>query len=285
MLKKLAKAIAPPILVAAVRHFRAGRHPDPKAITFTGDYACWADAQRDSAGYDSAVILQKTRDALLKVKRGEAAFERDSIVFQTMEHEFALLAALLRAAVEKGGSLNVLDFGGALGSSYFQCRKFLSILPHLRWSVVEQSAHVACGRAEFSNDELYFYETVELCLENETPDLLLLSGVLQYLRKPHKTLARLLSHRIPHVFIDRTTVFLDDTADRLTVQTVPEWIYPASYPCWMLNYNGLLQLCTGEYQVVAEFPAHADVSIRFENGSVAVYRGLLLHSKGVGARQ
>src|SRR5205823_2837625 len=105
------------------------------------------------------------------------------------------LAALLRASVRKG-SLSVLDFGGALGSSYFQCRKFLSPLRHLRWSVVEQAAQVACGRADFSNDELVFYESVEACLKQETPDLLVLSSVLQYLPDPHKTLSELLSYRI-----------------------------------------------------------------------------------------
>ena len=41
-----------------------------------------------------------------------------------MEYQFPLLSGLLYAAARDGG-LSVVDFGGALGSTYFQCRDFL----------------------------------------------------------------------------------------------------------------------------------------------------------------
>ena len=50
-------------------------------IEFVGNYSSWAEARANSTGYDSEVILNKTKDALLKVKRGEAAYERDSVTF------------------------------------------------------------------------------------------------------------------------------------------------------------------------------------------------------------
>jgi putative methyltransferase (TIGR04325 family) len=38
-----------------------------------------------------------------------------------------------------------LDFGGSLGSSYFQNKKFLDALRLVEWNVVEQENFVATG--------------------------------------------------------------------------------------------------------------------------------------------
>jgi putative methyltransferase (TIGR04325 family) len=130
----------------------------PDRIIFAGHYANWADALRDSEGYDTPLILNKTRDALLQVKNGQAVYERDSVLFDKIEHSFPLLAGLLRAAVAQEGNLCLVDFGGALGSSYFQCRAFLKPVRQLQWLVVEQPAHVQCGRKDFQSDELFFLQ-------------------------------------------------------------------------------------------------------------------------------
>ena len=72
------------------------------------------------------------------MKRGEAVYERDSVIFDHIEYSFPVLCGLLRAAVEDDGKLNVLDFGGSLGSSYYQKKGFLAVCKHLRWSIIEQ---------------------------------------------------------------------------------------------------------------------------------------------------
>ena len=101
-------------------------------IYFSGDYADWETASAHASGYDSVLILEQVKQAMLKIKSGEAAFERDSVLFDEVQHSFPVLTGLLRAAVENGNQLSVLDFGGSLGSSYFQCRDFLSVLPSLK---------------------------------------------------------------------------------------------------------------------------------------------------------
>src|SRR5436305_14010450 len=103
------------------------------SVRFSGNYKSWEEAERDSTGYAAPEILQKTRAALLKVKAGEAAFERDSVIFDTMQYNFSLLAGLLRAAAANHGRLSVLDFGGSLGSTYFQQRSFLCDVTDLHW--------------------------------------------------------------------------------------------------------------------------------------------------------
>ena len=91
-------------------------------LRFTGDYATWDDALQNSIGYDAPAILSRTRAAMLKVKRGEAVYERDSVVFDKVEHSFPVLAGLLRAALSTSGRLVVLDFfkpeGGLMTAFY-----------------------------------------------------------------------------------------------------------------------------------------------------------------------
>lgn len=199
-------------------------------LCFTGDYQTWQEAEQASSSYAAGNILEITRAAMLKIRDGEAVYERDSVIFDKPEYPYPLLAGLLKIALGTG-RLSVIDFGGALGSTYFQCHNFLKPVENLRWSIVEQSAHVECGQAEFTSEHLHFYHSVEKCMENETPNTLVLSSVMQYLPSPYQTLQQLLKLRIPHVLIDRTA-FVVGERDRLTVQTVPESIYQASYPAW-----------------------------------------------------
>ena len=107
--------------------------------------------------------------ATLEVIAGRAAFERDSVLFNEVQHSFPVLAGLLRAATENEGRLCVLDFGGSLGSSYFQCRGFLSVPSLLSWNVVEQPHFVRCGRECIESEQLKFYFTIDDVLKENKP--------------------------------------------------------------------------------------------------------------------
>ena len=193
---------------------------------------------------------------MLKVQRGEAAQERDSVVFDRVQHSYPLLFGLLRSAARNGGRLKVVDVGGSLGSTFFQCRPLLTpeaSLPEstVSWSIVEQPLFAACGRQHFENAELHFYDDLETCLAKERPDIALLSSVLPYVETPHALLDTI-SQAVSSVLIDRTPLW-SALPDRLTVQSVPASIYgfPGSYPAWILNRERLLgtsrigfELCT-----------------------------------------
>jgi len=267
------KNVLPPFVVNALRRLFAARPQE--TIRFTGDYASWDEAERRSIGYAAPEILVKTRAAMLKVKNGEAAFERDSVLFAVMENNFPLLAGLMRAATANGGHLSVLDFGGSLGSTYFRCRDFLSTVKELRWSIVEQPGHVACGREEFANEQLHFYETIVDCLRAERPNVLLLSGVVQCLPKPYDFLIDILRYEFPYIIVDRTA-FAPNGRDRLTVEHVPAWIYPASYPSWFLSEKRFLAHLDQRYKQPASFPARDTIA---PEGGEAVYKGFIFELK------
>ncbi|HVT73095.1 MAG TPA: methyltransferase, TIGR04325 family [Lacunisphaera sp.] len=256
-MKRLARLLLPPFLYEAVRWCvrPAARRPRPEPIRFTGNYASWEEARRASSGYDAPEILARTRAAILQVKNGTAVFERDGLLLPEPEPPLPLLAWLQRIALENHGRLHVLDFGGSLGSTYFQCREFLAPLDQLRWCVVEQPAHVACGRREFADDRLSFHLDLDEAIRSAPPDVLLLSGVLAYLPDPAAFLTDALARDIPHVILDRT-FFHSGPRPRLTVQQVPAWIHPASYPAWFLTEKGLQEIFSSRYECVAALPAH-----------------------------
>ena len=182
--KALIKLLTQPLLAQAYRFLRDRRN-SVYDLRLSGDYRSWEEAVSTSTGYDSEIILEKTKTALLQVKNGRAVYERDSVVFDEIQYAWPLLAGLLWVAAQSGGRLNVLDFGGSLGSTYFQNRTFLHPLTHVRWNVVwnvvEQPQHVKTGKEWFEDEHLKFYLRVEDCVAETQPNVVLLSGVLQCL--------------------------------------------------------------------------------------------------------
>ena len=244
----------------------------PRANMWSGDYATWEEAKMHSTGYESVNILEKCKVSLLKVKNGEAVYERDSVLFDKIQYSWGLLAGLQKAAIENDGKLSVIDFGGSLGSSYFQNKDFLNN-PEIIWSIVEQNHFVDCGKENFEDKNLKFYHTLEECLEKQRPNVLLLSGVLQYLEKPSEWISKFNALDIPYIIIDRTA-FLDSGNDFLTIQNVPESIYKASYPTWVFNKKSFIESFTN-YNLIAE-TSNTFTDDQIINGKKAKWTGMIL---------
>jgi putative methyltransferase (TIGR04325 family) len=247
--------------------------PFPK-LELNGDYANWTEARQHSSGYDATVILQKTRDSLLRVKRGEAAFERDSVTFETIEYNWPVLAGLMYSAALSASNLNVVDFGGSLGSVYFQHRDFLNGLSSVKWNVVEQPHYVDAGRKDFQDQQLKFYRSIDECLIENRPNVGLLSSVLQYVEDPFNVLRDIAATSINTLIIDRTP-FSHEDRDRLCVQTVPAEIYLASYPSWIFSKTKFLAALDDTWACIASFPSKDVLSGPIE----LAYEGLIVVRK------
>jgi putative methyltransferase (TIGR04325 family) len=191
------------------------------------------------------------------------------VVFQTPAANERLLSALRSAAEVNGRCLNVADFGGALGSTWWQHRLWLQDLVSVRWSVIEQPALVDAGKREFTNEPLRFYATLAECCAVERPTTLLLSSVLPYIENPHALLAEARVKPFRRIIIDRTG-FVARGPDRLTVQSVPPSIYDASYPCWFFDRDKLIDGFGSDWRVIDEWATDDYVDIDAE------YRGLVL---------
>ena len=233
-IKSIFKDIIPPFLLSLLKKFTPS-----KSIRFLGPFDSWGTAAVRARGYDNMDVLSAVRRSALKVKNGEATYERDSALFDKIQYSWPVLSALLWAANLNKSKLKVLDFGGALGTSYRQNRRFLSDIEKLSWAVVEQPNFVDCGRKDFQNEELRFFNTIKDAITETSPNLVLISSVLQYIESYEDILKKILLERIPIIVLDRVSVNLTDT-DTVYLQVVPSSIYNASYPCFMISQSKLL---------------------------------------------
>ena len=258
-IKSILKDFVPPFFVKNISGLFYG---------WSGNYSSWNEAVENSSGYDTGLILEKVKSALLKVKNREAVYERDSVIFDKIHYSFPLLAALSQAAMNNNGKLNVLDFGGSLGSSYFQNRNFFNTLAEFNWCIVEQAHFVKEGKLTFTDEHLQFFYDIPSCTACFKINILILCSVIQYLEDPVSFLKTLIENGFEYVFIDRTPVLLKGN-DRITIQKVPENIYKAKYPCWFLNQQKILDCFSGKYDLV--FEGREDASINISNAELKYF--------------
>ncbi|MFT3901812.1 MAG: methyltransferase, TIGR04325 family [Niabella sp.] len=237
---------APPILKRIIRYdFKYGWH---------GRYDDWDKVEKMATGYDSKVILKRVSDAAMKVKTGQAVYERDAVEYHEIEVAYPLLSTLLWISSQNSNRLSVLDYGGSLGTSYRQNFPFLKHVSHLEWRIVEQEMFVTEGKEKFEDEHLHFHYDFEEAMNSftVTPQLVMFSSSLPYLKNSYEVLSSVKASSVPYLFIDRTA-FVDEPEDRLTIQKVPPFFYEASYPCWFFSKEKMYGFLNETYQSVFHF--------------------------------
>ena len=230
------------------------RKSSQSGLTFREFPAGWESATRTSSGYSDSDVIDAVRKASAQVRDGKVEFERDGVTFSKIQYAWPLLAGLLLSAARNDSTINMLDFGGALGSSYFQNRKYLRLLRAVNWMVVEQPEFASIGNNEFANEELTFHKTFEAACAHATPSIVLFGSSLQYLPDPYKQLRKASLSSASDLIIDRTPVH-DGPRDLVVLQTVPKNIYDASYPAWIFSRQKLLSTLAKHWTVLEEFPS------------------------------
>lgn len=226
---KLLKPLVPPLLAELVSRARS-------PIRFSGEFASWEAAAARAGGYDAREITDRVLAATRKVAAGEAAYERDTVLFDRIEYSWPVLASLLQVGLERG-SLRVVDFGGSLGSTWRQNSRYLQRLRiPLSWHVVEQEHLVALGNEEFSGDVLRFYTSITEASRGGA-DVVLFSSSLCYVRDAEQYVRE--AAAAPFIVVDRLPI-ISGARDRIAVQHVSEPIYRASYPIRLFGEETLM---------------------------------------------
>ncbi len=243
-LKRLARRLLPASVVSAYQQrFRR--------VRWEGRFSSWADANAVATGYDLPAILDRVENATRRVVAGNAGFERDGVAFPYAPEPWPALPLIQQIAAETDRSLHLIDFGGALGSTYHPHREVLQKRGSIRWSIIEQPAFVATGRRCFQTDVLRFHETVSAAIAEagRPPDIILLGSSLSYLPEPIRVLAELVALQ-PQLLLIERTLFSTTGQSRLTLQRVPPSIYRASYPCWFIDPTAVEKLLSTSYHLV-----------------------------------
>jgi len=270
-LKNALKDWTPPRLLRAVSAWRG------KGNRYSGEFRHWKDAAANSKGYDADAILQRALQAALAVRRGEAAFERDSVPFAKPEFNWPVSAALFMSAARHKGELDVLDFGGSLGSTYFQHLPLLESLHQVAWTVIEQAHFVATGRSHFQDERLWFCESIGECLRIHQPKVALLSSSIQYLPEPFAVLAEIADAGIETLIIDRTP-FSAKESHAILVQHVPAWVYEASYPLWVFGEQSFLDEMSRRWRLTSLHESSEGSAVSASGFSFS-YKGMLFEAR------
>ncbi len=262
-----------PLLQLSHRLFRRITTNRPVQAAFVDFDGTWAEAQARSGGYGTSGILQRVLTASLAVERGQASHERDSVTFDRIQYTWPVLASLLWSAARHEGRLRVLDFGGSLGSTYRQNRRFLAGLPDLSWAIVEQPDFVVAGTRHFANDVLSFHDSIASAART-APNIGLLGSSLQYVENPSATLQALSVTGVDTLVLDRTPLH-PGPHHHLTLQQVPPNIYPATYPAWILSRQRIDEELLKDWQLVEEF-AGLEPASRTSSGTQFEWAGMIL---------
>ncbi|HBD94145.1 MAG: hypothetical protein A2015_03205 [Spirochaetes bacterium GWF1_31_7] len=274
-IKKIIKLFVPPIILKVIHDIRFS----VKKTGWFAGFDSFEAAKKISTGYDSDIILQKCSTSLQKVKSGEVVYERDSYLFDEVQYYYPLLSSLLWVASQNNNTLSIIDFGGSLGSSYYQNRFFLSHLKKLEWNIVEQEQFVTEGKKIFEDEILKFYYSIDEVLAERKADMIIFSSVIQYIEKPFELLNKVINYNFKYILFDMTGVIKGEN-DIVTRQIVPEYIYKADYPCWFFSESKFINFFSSHYDLIFNFFGYFNNRIEIHNSkTIAQYKGFLFRLK------
>ena len=249
-MRSLIKNCLPPIIYKKLKKIIIGKN----RTYFTGEYKSWDDTLAHCKGYDDKDILNKVLNSTLKVKRGEVEYERDGILFDRIDPSWQVLAGIVWVAARNNGNLCVLDMGGSLGTTYFQNDRFLNDINLSSWNIVEQPHYVKAGRAHIQDEILRFYDSIENCLNECNPNVVLISNSLQYMPDPGAVLDSLSRIGSDAIIIDRT-IINNSKSNKIYVQHATPLI-GGSYPCYTISEQWLINKLKKNYYLVESFDSH-----------------------------
>ena len=165
------------------------------------EYQNYGAALAESDTYEASdiidVVAKKT-----EIFRGQLANGRVPTIArrQTIQNLFVI------SYIRPDRPLDVLEFGGACGASYFEVAHLLP--DRIRsWHVVETSAMTARAREVFQDSRLSFHDNLaDATAEMKTRDLIIAQGVMQYTPEPLARVDELLALDFDHVYVTRTAV-------------------------------------------------------------------------------
>lgn len=241
--KKIAKLLLPPIIIIIAKSILKHKFINYKEVI------SWEFARENSIGYDAELIIEKVKFSTRAVIDGSFAYERDSMLFDEIQYSWQLLVGILIAA-ENCRELNVIDYGGSLGSTYRQNKKFLDNLScKIQWKVVEQKIFTDVGKSEFVTDQLKFFETIEDANLGGC-NIFILASTIGYIDNPYELIKTIKKISPAYIVVDRTVV---SDKEKYLIQSVPANIYKASYPLRVFDYGKLIDSFSDAYDLIEKW--------------------------------
>lgn len=214
-------------------------------LALIGPYDSFEEATQRSSGYNSQIILDKVFNAVVDVLEGNYAYERDGTTF-AIRPSIDNLRRILIAHLQEDDVL--ADFGGGLGCAFVNNR---DLFRHSnRYIVVEQSIFVEAGRDLSKKYGLPIQFIDNLCHLPVKPDIIILSGVLQYIPNAEQVLRKVAELMPRLIIVDRTAFAPNNSSPKWWIQDEPVYYqFPISYPIRPLPLETIISLLS-QYSVL-----------------------------------
>jgi len=245
---------------------------------WSGNYPDWNAAQRACCHSLLEGQRRAYEQALTEVLEGRALFERDSLLQHHPVTCWPLLFALRDLQAQGTTTPTVLDFGGGLGSVYFQHRAWWGPNNPIRWNVVELPEIAAVGRRRIDDRQLRFFDSLAEATRDHPPDLILAVGVLPMVPDPDALLVDLASLNARWTHVDRCPVTTQRNHNLITRQVVPRSIYESESPFWFFSHDRLVQQLTTHFEIAGKSTSDFDDPVWVE-GCHYEWNGYLLRPR------
>ncbi len=245
---------------------------------WSGSYPDWEAAARACRKISLEGQRRAYERALGEVLDGRALFERDSLLQHQPVTCWPLMLALRDLQARGTLQPTILDYGGGLGSVYFQHRAWWSADRPVTWNVVELPEIAATGQRLVQDSQLRFFDSLEEVVHQQPPDLILAAGIMPMVPSPEALLDTLASLGASWVFLDRIPVTHRQGQTLITRQVVPRCIYESESPFWFFDESSLLQMLSSRFRIVGQSLSECDDLVWVE-GYRYQWRGYLLRPR------
>ena len=209
------------------------------AVQYFGDYYNWSDAYKECKGYEDTEILNTVINAVSKVVKGDAVWERDGYLFYEQKYVYCICAAILKCAVQnQNRGVRVLDIGGSLGSTYWQNKAYLSDVKNLEYIIAEQDHFADYGYQNLEDGVLRFIKSTDNWEEQGGYDIVLLSNSLQYISQYQDIISKIIVAHPHYIILDRIMI-----GNHMR-------IYKSSYPMMIFTEQQIRNFFEPEYKMV-----------------------------------
>ncbi len=200
-----------------------------------GIYRSFAEAPAVGDGFEGKTWGE--RSSLRALGLRQAAQEQRTIP-SIVAYPASLLPFLAALIYQQQGHLRILDFGGALGYTYFPVICALPDSLGVDYHIVDTPLIVRIGEAMFADDDrITFHESLPDLLKEV--DIVHIGSSLQYIEDWRGTLAALTAYH-PLTFL-----FTDLPAGDIPTYVTLQNYYESRIPCWFFNIGEVLDVMAG----------------------------------------
>ena len=177
-----------------VEWLRAQQRPSEQL--WQGVYGHFHDVPVRGLAFESDQWIIQRAEWTRRLKGELAQLESGS---RSVESRYLLLPACVAAMAECMGPIRVLDFGGAMGVAYAYFRALVVSSVSFEYNVVDNRRSCLEGTRIFDDDKrVHFFEDLDSVV---AADVVLMSGVLQYLGDYRAVVCRIVKRFRPRLFL------------------------------------------------------------------------------------